>query len=793
MAYQWDELERIFNESLSVPIEEKEAFIRKKCAGNPELESALLNMVRQAGAATEYFDNLKSAIASGLKPKQTLSLKEGDIISKYKISTLLDNGGMGEVYLAYRNDGQYEQKVAIKCFSNSELKHLYLQNFRQEQQFLASLNHPNIVHILDAGLTDEGIAFIIMDYVEGLPIDKYLLQNPKSVQEKLFLFLKVCETIQFAHSQMILHLDIKPNNILITGEGNIKLLDFGIAQKVGHHQMIQDQLIATPWYASPEQLQQQNTSVSSDVYQLGILLHVILINKTPFNKSDDFTVERKLDIAKTQINAELVAILNRCLDPKPTARYQSVNQLISEVDNYIKGFPVNEYSNSWLYRTQKYIGRNKIAFGLIILLFLSLLTGVLISYNQTQIAIKQTIAAEQAAEKSAKISEFLISIFESANPELTGSEKISVEEVLTESVNKIQLYPDDLLKADLLLALGTTYSKAGQYEMADTLLSQSIALFENKDSKVDNYFLAYYELSKARMYNSRLEESILTVKQGLEKLPSDKANLLSTAGMLYLQYALAIMEAGDINKADSIFDTSLSIFENSFNPLQLAEAYNVKASILNYKGLPDSSIIHLKKALALLENNASQNQVFYLTITENLASCYRQINELDMALEIRKESIVITEEIFGKDHLEYIKSANGLGLIYRDLDSLDLAYQYLDEAVNLTAELLGEKTLAYVSSAGNLSLVLSKLNQYGEAEELAQKANANALLLAGNQHPFYLWSLGIYADALYKNNKSAEAESNFLKAMKLQKEILGEKHPWYLKSVEGYNSLLKNK
>lgn len=795
MDYNWNQLEEIFFECLNLPASERKDYILKEAGENQQLIETLLSMLANAGQEEKFFQNLQERIAKALNDRSNFEIfSEGDILGKYKIQSLLDKGGMSQVYLAYRNDGQYEQKVAIKCFSKTDLKHQYLESFKQEQQFLASLNHPNIVHILDAGLTDDGIAYIIMDYVEGLPIDKYLQQNPKTTKEKLLFFLKVCETIQFAHTQLILHLDIKPNNILIKQDGNIKLLDFGIAQKADSHQKQNSPLMATPWYASPEQFQQQNTSVSSDIYQLGILLHIILSNKIPFNKNEDLFLNQELKIAKTEINAELVAIINRCLKPFPEERYQSVSQLISEVCNHIEGFPVKEYSNSWLYKTRKYIGRNKITYSLVALLFLSLLTGILVSYQQAQIARKQMIVAEQAADKSAKISEFLVSIFESANPELSGSDRISVEEVLQESVNKIQLYPDDPLKADLLLVLGTTYSKTGKYEKADTLLSQSIALFENAQyTDSENFLWAYYELSKSRMYNSLLQESITTAKEGLARKSSSKTGITPAMGMLQLQYALANMEAGNINEADSLLNLCMVLYKSQFNSLQLAEAYNVKASILNYKGQPDSSIVYLKKGLALLKPSASQNQVFYLTITENLASSYRQINELEQALKLRKESIAITKQIFGVNHLEYIKSANGLGLIYKDLDSLELAYRYLNEAVHLTVELLGEKTLAYVSSAGNLSLVLSKLNRYSEAENLAQKANVNALLLGGKEHPFYLWSLGLYANALYKNNKIEEAENNFIKAMKLQKEVLGESHPWYLKSAKNYAVLIENK
>lgn len=790
MDYNWSQLEQIFDDCLKQPDSEREKFIVIQAGNNQQLKETLLSMLHNFGEEENYFQNLQGGIASALQPNKNYkeAFSAGDLIGKYKIQSLIDKGGMGEVYLATRNDGHFEQNVAIKCFPNTAINSQSLESFRQEQQFLANLNHGNIVHILDGGIINN-IPYIIMDFIDGKPIDIYLKEKLPSEKDKLSLFLAICETIQFAHNHLILHLDIKPNNILISKDGTFKLLDFGISRKTDALNEASDKLMASPVYSAPEQLKREPVSVATDIYQLGVLLHLILSGEVPFKINQDMYYFRAIKINKLLIAPELQSIIQKCLIVSPTERYSSVNELSHEIKRYNKNYPITVHSRSWGYKSAKFLQRNKTSSFLILVVFVSLLAGIISSNWQAEIAKEQTKKAEVAAEKSEQVSEFLISIFESANPEVRGTDKVEVEEILQESVNKIQLYPDDLLKAELLSVLGTTLAKAGKYKLADSLLTQSIELFEELENTSENYYLAYYELSKARMYNSQLESSISIIQSSINKLSSEKLKNDKIGGILILQYALATMETGNIVKADSLFNQSKFIFEKFDDPLRSAEAYNVKASILNYQENFDSSIYYLEKSRAIVKKNYSSNHAFYLTINENLASAFRQVGQLKEALVIKEETIIKTAEIYGKNHLEYIKSANGLGLIYKDMGSLDLAYQYLNEAVSLTEEVLGEYTLAFISSAGNLALVLGDLEKFIEAESLAERANMNAKQLVGEEHPFYLWSLGIYADALANNQKTLEAQNIYRLAIQEQTRIMGAGHKWVKKSERGLAKL----
>ncbi len=795
MAYEWSQLEEIFDECLKKPASEREQYILKKAGENHQLKDTLLSMLHNSGEEENYFQNLQGRIASALNPRknQEEAFNPGDIIGKYKIESLLDKGGMGEVYLASRNDGQYEQNVAIKCFPNTTLNSKNLESFRQEQQFLATLNHGNIVHIIDGG-TINGIPYIIMDFVEGQPIDVYLKNKLLPDKNKLAIFLQICETIQFAHNHLILHLDIKPNNILISDEGKLKLLDFGISRKADAINEETEKLMATPIFSAPEQLKRERVSTFTDVYQLGVLLHLFLSGEVPFKINHDMHHFRTIKINKLLIAPELQSIILKCLQSNPLDRFSSVNELSQEIKSYIENYPVKVHANSWKYKSAKFLQRNKTSSFLSFIVIISLMLGIISSNRQAKIAREQTFRAELAAEKSSRVSEFLISIFESANPELRGTQKVEVEELLLESFNRIKLSPDEPLKAELSSVLGTTLTKAGKYELADSLLSNAILLFEKFDkTPSENYYMAFYELSKSRMYNSQLEESMDILKKGINKLSSDKNNIDKFAGILNLQYALILMESGNLNKADSIFNLSKSLFEEFSDPLRKAEAFNVKASILNYQGDFDSSAYYLNKSISIVKKNYSTQHTYYLSLSENLASAYRQLGKLEKALEIRLETIEQTKKIYGKNHLEYIKSANGLGLLYKDLDSTKQAYCYLKEAVDLTTAVLGENTIAFIPSAGNLALVLIDLKKFSEAEQFSFIANQKAKQLLGKDHPFYLWSLGIYAKALANNQKTSIAESMYILAIKEQSRVMGKQHNWTHESARGLADLYKRR
>jgi serine/threonine protein kinase len=280
---RWQQVRDLLDKAISLSDADRTAFLNSACSGDSELRvevESLLNSHRQAGSVfleTPAAD-LKAAVMS---PR---SSRVGSRVGVYRLLELIGLGGMGEVYRASRADGQYDKEVAIKFVRVGFDSGSVLERFRHERQVLASLDHPNIARLLDGGTTEEGIPYLVMELIEGTPIDEYCDTHKLTVSERLSLFMQVCSAVQYAHQRLVIHRDIKPGNILVTEEGIPKLLDFGIAKILDPASTSESTLAnpMTPEYASPEQIRGEPITTATDVYSLGVVLYRLLTGRSPY-------------------------------------------------------------------------------------------------------------------------------------------------------------------------------------------------------------------------------------------------------------------------------------------------------------------------------------------------------------------------------------------------------------------------------------------------------------------------------------------------------------------------------
>jgi eukaryotic-like serine/threonine-protein kinase len=282
---RWQQIRGVFDEAVAIRTEERAAYLDKACASDAELRhevESLLSSDDRAGTKflnTPAVDFSKAALSDA--PNRV-----GRRIGAYNTLEEIGRGGMGEVYRAGRADGQYEKEVAIKLVRGGYDTASVLERFRHERQILASLDHPNIARLLDGGTTDEGIPYLVMELIEGTPIDQYCDAQKLNVTERLRLFSQVCAAVQYAHQRLVIHRDIKPGNILVTKEGVPKLLDFGIAKILDPAASSETTVASpmTPEYASPEQIRGEPITTATDVYSLGVVLYQLLTGRSPYPK-----------------------------------------------------------------------------------------------------------------------------------------------------------------------------------------------------------------------------------------------------------------------------------------------------------------------------------------------------------------------------------------------------------------------------------------------------------------------------------------------------------------------------
>jgi len=282
---RWQQIRGVFDQATSLGDEERAAYLDRVCAADPDLRhevESLLQSNHQAGTGFLNTPAIDLAPRSGSGPSRV-----GRRIGSYNIVQEIGHGGMGEVYRAGRADGQYEKEVAIKLVRGGYDTASVLERFRHERQILASLDHPNIARLLDGGTTDEGIPYLVMELIEGTPIDQYCDGHKLNVSERLRLFVQVCSAVQYAHQRLVIHRDIKPGNILVTKEGVPKLLDFGIAKILDPASSAATTVAGpmTPEYASPEQVRGEPITTATDVYSLGVVLYQLLTGRSPYPKN----------------------------------------------------------------------------------------------------------------------------------------------------------------------------------------------------------------------------------------------------------------------------------------------------------------------------------------------------------------------------------------------------------------------------------------------------------------------------------------------------------------------------
>lgn len=441
-------MESIFHDALEAAADERAALIELRCAGDEELAAEVYSLLR-AG------DEERSATATLEKEREAAPGQEAGLerIGAYAIDRLIGRGGMGAVYLAHRDDGQFTQQVAIKLIDLPLATAQFRERFLQERQILANLRHPAIARLLDGGVSSTGDPYLVMEYIDGLPIHTYCERNEIGLAGRVRLFLSVLEAVQFAHLNLIVHRDLKPDNILVTSDGLPHLLDFGTAKMLSSAEGARPSertrvgfASYTPQYASPEQVLGQPITTASDTYSLGVLLYRLLTGGLPYEFTE-FTMAELLRVVceepprKAVVAAapgrghdlDLEAILGKALRKSPLERYATVEQMSSDLTAWLDGRPVAARQGNWRYRAGKFARLHWVGLAVALVLALSILGGVAGVLWQASVANRERRIADARSADLRQLSNSLLSELDEAIQELPGSigaQKLLVTRVL---------------------------------------------------------------------------------------------------------------------------------------------------------------------------------------------------------------------------------------------------------------------------------------------------------------------------------------------------------------------------
>jgi len=431
--------EAIFNAVLSAPKEQRGAVLAAECEGDEQVIEDVQSLL-DAAEEEEQLSRLRRTGAQAQGGESAPPRR----IGPYELDSLLGRGGMGAVYLAHRVDGQFEQRVAVKLIDMPLATNHFRERFRMERQILAGLVHPSIARLLDGGVTENGDLYLVMEYVDGVSITRYCTERGKSIRERLALFKRVCDAVQFAHQNLVVHRDLKPDNILVTAEGHPRLLDFGTAKILSSAPLAGEELGGdltrqgfysfTPQFASPEQVLGNPITTASDTYSLGVLLYVLLTDAPPYELREFSTAElvrvvcvlepgRPSSLAKAgmKIDADLDAIVLKSLRKEPLERYRTAEQFAADVQAYLDGRTVEARSGTFRYRASKFIARNRLAIAAAAVLLATLAAGVGGVLWQSRLANLERRKAEARSADLRQLSNSLLSELDDAIKELPGS------------------------------------------------------------------------------------------------------------------------------------------------------------------------------------------------------------------------------------------------------------------------------------------------------------------------------------------------------------------------------------
>ena len=449
----WDKLKNTLADTLNIDPSHRRAFL-DNAALDVEERAEIESLLTAEADAGDFL----SMPASGLTSDFFSTAADMFVrrrIGAYELLGELGAGGMGAVYLAERRDGKFQQRVAIKLLRREFDTWAIREKFDREKDILAALSHPYVAALLDTGVTDDGVPYLVMEYVDGVPVDQFCRDNAVDLLGRLKIFNKICESVAFAHHNLVVHRDLKPSNILVTKSGDPKLLDFGISKILDGETQPADQPLTfagamTPEYASPEQINGEIVTTATDIYSLGVLLFKILTGRLPFGgsgKSNGSLLKEITDgepmapsvavkqnaqsaIRDPQLRGDLDNIVLKAIDKRPGARYQTVEQMSADIWRHIDGQPVLARSATLRYRAGKFVRRNRIAVSAASLVLVTIIAGALIAGWQARVARDQAIAASEAQglaetetekanaerRKAEKVSSFMMKIVSYANP-----------------------------------------------------------------------------------------------------------------------------------------------------------------------------------------------------------------------------------------------------------------------------------------------------------------------------------------------------------------------------------------
>ncbi len=691
----WLRVRDLFDQALERPAAEREAWVDSVTGVDPVARREVLSLLAALDQARTDLERPAAAAVTGWRSGGEEAPLVGRRIGAWEITRLIGFGGMGAVYEGVHAEGDFSKRVAVKCLRAGTESDLALQRFRYERQILASLNHRNIAALLDGGVTDDGLPYFVMEYVDGVPITTYCTQHRLGVRERVSLFRQVLGAVQHAHQQLVVHRDLKPGNILVTTDGTVKLLDFGIAKLLRQAEG-PDQLpmtrggvrLFTPEYASPEQVRGLALAPASDIYSSGAILYELLTGRRPTATEGKLLAEIEVAICtvpptrpgaavteqaattfaegsaarvRRRLAGDLEAIMQTALAKEPSLRYASAERFAADLRRWQEDRPVAA-RKAWLgYRVRKFIGRRPFEVAAGAAAVLALVGGIVSTSRQARIARLE-------AAKAAEVNEFMADMLSAADPESQGRD-VTVKDVLDRAAREVpgrKLLPE--VEAQVRHTIAQTYYGLGLYDSATAHAHRAFEL-------------------RQREFGLRHDRTLYS-----------------------LSYVVAAQEAlGAFAQAESLARVGVREWKalKGANPSEIANSLDALARMIEHQGRLDEARQYKVEAVAIrrtLTDSASRADLPFTL--NNLSVSYQYAGDYVRAESLAREGLEVARKYHGAESVVGAEMLKSVASLLSDVGRHAEADTLIREATRVMRQLLGPRHPNYLRGMLNQAQIL---------------------------------------------------------------------------------------
>jgi tetratricopeptide (TPR) repeat protein/predicted Ser/Thr protein kinase len=781
---RWQKIESLFHGALERPAAVRSAYLDEASAGDRAVRDAVVAMLAEHETDPSFLDPIVDLSAAGTRDAAVETKRVG----AYRVVREIGAGGMGVVYLAMHEGAGFERAVALKVIRRGLDTEDVLRRFQLERRILAGLRHPNVANLIDAGQTDDGRPFLVMDFVEGVALDAYCEREKLSVPKRLALFQQVCDAVQHAHNNLVVHRDIKPSNILVTVAGAPILLDFGISKLIDPLEVAGEKSTTrtgarafTPEYAAPEQISGQPVSTATDVYGLGVLLYKLLAGRRPFSPENGFSFEKAVleteppkpsSFGGRELAGDLDTIILKALRKEPDRRYSSVSAFSDDIQRYLDGLPVRARADTIGYVTGKFVRRHRLWLSAAAIAFVSLIGATIYSAAQAR-------AVARERDKALEVQRFLIEMFGAGGRE--RGDTVSIRQLLDGQAALVSSTyasrPE--LHAQMLAVIAEGYDRLGMFKEAEPSAREALALRrgvlrpDHPDIASITSLLGWilYEQGKAGPADTLLREALDLWKRARPANPLGEARTLNDFGVVR-EAAGKYDEAGDLYRR-ALTTRRLMLGDND---RAVATTGSNLSVVLYRKGDVKGAVVVAESALAVMRNVSGPDHQRSTLIQSNLAAFRTALGDTKGAEVEYRDLIDRQSRVLGRKHPQTAGTINGLASALRRQQRYVEAESLFREAMTTFEGALGKEHARVANTAIQLGGVLSSQKKFREARPLMERALAIQRKIRGDTHRDVALAMTELATLSGDAGDWAGAERGHRAALDVWERSLGPKH-----------------